>query len=135
MSEPAHLLVVDNLHDHLFVAKTLFEARGYRVSVEDSTNSALEFLANNSVDVIVSDINMPGRDGFDFIKAVKADPKLANIPFVFLTASYWTDEVRKEGLEYGANKFVFRPLEVRALVTEIEDVIPAPKRAGGRLPE
>jgi two-component system cell cycle response regulator len=125
----AHLLLVDNVAEHLYLGRMLFESRGYSVSTCSSTKEALAFLKDNKVDVIISDVNMPEQDGFEFIKSVKKDATLADIPFVFLTTSQWTESVRTEALSLGADKFVFRPLEPRALITEIEQIIPAAKKA------
>lgn len=134
MADVAHILVVDNIPDHLYLARSLFEARGYVISTFSKADEALKFLRSNSVDVIVSDINMPDKDGFEFLREVKADPALRQITFVLLTASYWTDQVRKDGLALGADKFLFRPFEPRVLVTEIEEVIPQEKRGTNPLP-
>jgi two-component system cell cycle response regulator len=130
---PAKIMVVDNLEDQLFLARTVFESQGYTIVTCANADCALKHLAENKdIDLILSDINMPDKDGFDFIKEVRQNADWRSIPFVFLTASYWTDAVRREGLSLGATKFIFRPVEPRALVTEVEDALPPEKRSSGR---
>lgn len=134
---PARILLVDNLESNLELGRILLEARGYQVVTAKHAEDALAFLKQKSdtINLIVSDINMPDKDGFDFIKEVKANPVLAKIAFVFLTATYWTDSVKKEGLKLGADKFIFRPADPRAIVTEIEEVIPESLRGDKPLPD
>lgn len=120
----AHILVVDNRESNLDMLRILLEARGYKVTTSDNANDALAFLRANSVDLVVSDINMPDKDGFDFLRALKADPALRNQRFAFLTASFWTNKIKEEGLELGADAFIFRPADPRQLLREVEEALP-----------
>ncbi|HEY9791200.1 MAG TPA: response regulator [Candidatus Obscuribacterales bacterium] len=123
------ILVVDDLESHLYLAKSLLEPFGYEVVVCNSHADAMNALATQGAfDLILSDIGMPGSTGFDFIKQVKADPRFRTIPFVFITATYWAEADKVKGMELGATKFIFRPLEARAILTEIEDVLQPEKR-------
>ena len=62
-----------------------------------------------------------GKDsGYDFIQAVKADPLLRDIPFVFLTASMLDEKDRLKGMTLGATRFLMRPIEPAELLAEIE---------------
>jgi len=81
---------------------------------------ALEQARETPPDLIVSDLNMADGNGFDFIKAVKADPRLKHIPFVFVTSTYCDETSRAKGLALGAVRFLFRPLEPQELLAELE---------------
>jgi CheY-like chemotaxis protein len=62
---------------------------------------------------------MAGETGYDLIRAVKADPHLREIPFVFLTSTMVGTKARAEGLALGAVRYLFRPIEPQALLSEI----------------
>jgi CheY-like chemotaxis protein len=124
------ILVVDDMESHLYLAKSLLEPFGYEVILAAGQEEALQKLAKGDaqIDLILSDISMPKGTGFEFIQSVKADERLRNIPFVFITAAYWADADKQKGLSLGAAKFIFRPLEARAILTELEEVLPPEKR-------
>jgi len=125
-----HILIVDDTLANGRLAQTVLQKAGYIVTMVDNAEDALKFLAENhkQIDLVVSDIHMPQIDGFEFLKLLKSDTKYAQIPFAFLTLSMWSMEVKKQGLELGADAFIFRPMEARALVTEVESVLPEEKR-------
>ena len=62
---------------------------------------------------------MPGGDGFEFIREVKADPELSSIPFLFISSTVWRDKDRADGLTLGAQKFIIRPIEPLELLREV----------------
>jgi DNA-binding response OmpR family regulator len=63
---------------------------------------------------------MPATSGYDFIAAVKADGKLREIPFLFLTSTAVSDAERSRGLALGAAGFLFRPIDPEALLAKVE---------------
>jgi two-component system cell cycle response regulator len=123
------ILVVDDLESHLYLAKSLLEPYGYDVTVAASKDEAIEALQNSDMfDLILSDIGMRKGSGLDLLKAIKSDQRYSEIPVVLISATYWTEADRKNALALGAAKFIFRPLEARAILTEMEDVLPPGKR-------
>jgi CheY-like chemotaxis protein len=74
-------------------------------------------------DLILSDVCMADGNGYDFIAAVKADPRLSPIPFVFVTSTMNTEKERQKGLALGAARFLFRPIEPPELLREIADCL------------
>ncbi len=122
------ILVVDDKEAHRFLAKSLLEPFGYEVVLAGSHKDAIEILKQtDEIDLILSDIAMPNSTGFEFIREVKAEPRFRDIPFVFISAIYWSEEDKRKGLQLGADKFIFRPLEARAILTELEEVLPPEK--------
>jgi adenylate cyclase len=114
----ATILVVDDdpdvrqyLADHL----THF---GYQILAAESGEDALRVLTTTPVDLIVSDVNMPGMSGIEFCAAVKANPSFQTTPVILLTGA--SDyETRLAGLEAGADDFFTKPvdrLEIRTRV-------------------
>jgi two-component system cell cycle response regulator len=120
---PATILVVDNSPVNLSLMQSTLEPFGYHVIYAHSAAEALALLRQTSPDLILSDVHMPGADGYAFIKSVKADPHLRNIPFALISSTVWPDQDRAMGLSLGAMKFIVRPIEPQALLAAIEDCL------------
>ena len=116
----ATILLVDDAPVNLNLECSLFEPVGYTVLTAGNMAQALATARLQRPDLIISDLNMAGGSGFDFIQAVKAIPELNAIPFVFVTSTYCDEASRKRGLALGAARFLFRPLEPQVLLAEIE---------------
>jgi two-component system cell cycle response regulator len=123
--EPTHasILVVNNAAVNISLALNIFEPLGYTVITASSVQEGLVLARWARPDLILSELHMPDKDGYDFIKAVKADPQLQRIPFVLLSPTAWPEQSPALGLDLGAAKFIIRPIEPYALVAEIEDCL------------
>jgi two-component system cell cycle response regulator len=117
------ILAVDNSYVNLSLVRSTLEPLGFEVHTRSTVNDALKTAKQINPDVLLSDVHMPGQDGFDFIRAAKADPQLRSIPFVFISSSVFVDSDRQRGLELGALKFILRPIEPLDLVAEIREVL------------
>jgi len=73
--------------------------------------------------MIVSDVLMPGMDGFQFCRVCKKDDRLMKIPFVFYTATYTSKEDEEFALNLGAEKFLTKPLEPNELLDVLKSVL------------
>jgi two-component system cell cycle response regulator len=127
---PATILVVDNSPVNLNLMQSTLEPFGYQVIYANGAIEALTLMRQTPPDLILSDVYMPGADGYAFIKAVKADPHLRDIPFAFISSTVWPDQDRSKGLSLGAMKFIIRPIEPQALLAEIEDCLRREPRRG-----
>ena len=116
----ATVLVVDNSPANIKLSRSILESFGYRIIAANGVDEAMTLLLGRPPDLILSDLHMPGKDGFDFIKLVKADVELRNIPFVLISSTVWGARERVHGLSLGAAEFIIRPIEPRALVDQIE---------------
>lgn len=114
------ILVVDNSPVNITLARSMLEPFGYKIIDAKGVDEAMHLLEEQSPDVILSDLHMSLKDGFDFIEEVKADAELRKIPFVFISSTVWGETERDHGLSLGAAQFIIRPIEPRALVEEIE---------------
>lgn len=121
------ILVVDNLPVQLELARSILEPSGYEVRTAPGMRPALELARQEPPDLILSDVQMSEGTGYDFIQAVKGDPALRAVPFIFLTATMCTERDRARGLALGAARFLFRPIEPVTLLAEIAACLPAAK--------
>ncbi len=116
--EGSILVVDDNQHD-IWVLEAILEKEGYRVQSVLNGKAALAAVHTVRYDIILLDITMPGLDGYDVCRQLKADPQTQEIPIIFISA---LDEVRDKvkafavgGVDYVSKPF--QPEEVLARVT------------------
>jgi len=116
----ATILVVDNTPINLELAQSTFAPFGYKVITARGMVEALSLARRTVPDLILSDLNMADGSEYDFITAVKADPHLRAIPFVFITSTALDTSDWAKGLRLGAVRFLVRPLEPHILLAGIE---------------
>jgi signal transduction histidine kinase/DNA-binding response OmpR family regulator len=117
------ILIVDDSEDSRIILKKTLESSGY--TVEDASNGqdALQIARQRTPDMIISDILMPGMDGFRICREIKRDYQLRKIPFVFYTANYVAPEDERLGLSLGASRFIIKPVEINKFLKIIEEVL------------
>ncbi len=107
--EKGDLLVVDdNRVNRLLVARTL-EQFGHRVGFAENGRQALEVLRNRPADLVLLDIEMPEMNGYQTLEALRADPKLRDIPVVMMSSVDEVDSVAR-CIEMGAEDYLFKPV-------------------------
>jgi PAS domain S-box-containing protein len=115
------ILIVDDNANNLYSLRTLI---GRYMDVEvleaDSGQAALDIaLHDPRIDLIVLDIQMPGMDGFQTASMLKVRKKTRDIPIIFLTAAYKTDEFQQKGYEVGAADYLLKPIDDNQLINKI----------------
>lgn len=115
-----NVLVVDDEIDALELIKIFLETSGAQVSTAQSVAEALENIKQAQPDIIVSDIGMPGTNGYEFIDNVRrlAPEKGGRIPAIALTA-YARNEDRLEALRYGFQTHIAKPVEMNELIETV----------------
>lgn len=106
---PSIVMIVDDTPNNLAVLSDTLSESGYRVLVATDGLSALEQIAYLKPDIILLDVIMPGIDGFETCKRLKADPDTAAIPVIFMTARSELDDLLR-GFEEGAVDYVVKPI-------------------------
>ena len=102
------LVVDDNRVNRLLVARTL-EQLGHRVAFAENGRQALEALLNRPADLVLLDIEMPEMNGYETLEALRADPKLRDIPVVMMSSVDEIDSVAR-CIEMGAEDYLFKPV-------------------------
>ncbi len=98
-SEAASALLVDDDHDQLDLFAVVLESRGCNVHPCHSAKEALEVLASRRVDFVITDLIMPDMDGETFVKKLRENERLRDLPVLVFTAGhnasvFWTSELR-----------------------------------------
>lgn len=106
-SRARRVLVVDDSFTLRALEKSILEMAGYSVLLASDGEEALALLEREAVDVVVSDVNMPRRDGFELLSAVRQSPRLRELPFILVT-SRSSDADRRRGLDLGASAYVVK---------------------------
>jgi DNA-binding response OmpR family regulator len=116
------LLAVDDNRLILRVIEDFFVPHAWDVTACDDARVALDSLARQVPDAIVSDILMPGMDGWDLFDEVRKHPEGAEIPFVFLTVEGELPQ-RLRGLHLGADEYMTKPFAVEELHARVERLV------------
>ncbi len=116
---PRTILVVDDTPENLELMTGLLSQEGFRVRVAHNGDRALQLARSASrPDLILLDIMMPGVDGYEVCRALKADPLTASVPVIFLTArAAVEDEAR--GLALGAVDYITKPISPPILLARV----------------
>jgi signal transduction histidine kinase len=113
---PRVLIADDNSDMRQYLARLLSEQ--YEVETTTDGQAALEAAHKNSPDLIVSDVMMPILDGFELLKALRADEQTRTIPVILLSARAG-EESRVEGIQAGADDYLIKPFSARELLARV----------------
>ena len=116
------LLVVDDEPNLLRAVAAILRGEGFEVSTARSGREALVAVAKNLPDLIVSDVRMPGMDGFELARRLRRAPNFALVPIIFLTAKDETED-RVEGFRAGVDVYLTKPFEPDELVAVINSIL------------
>ncbi|MEM5500715.1 PleD family two-component system response regulator [Ahrensia kielensis] len=118
----ARILVVDDLKPNVDLLKTRLEQEYFEVLTAFDGKTALETLDSEPVDLVLLDIMMPGIDGFEVCKRMKANPAISHIPVVMVTALDQSQD-RVRGLECGADDFLTKPVNELQLMARVKSLV------------
>ena len=116
------VLVVDDNMAITLALNIRLRAAGYEVSSAADGVSALKAVQENRPDVILLDVRMPGMDGFEVKRRLRAVPELRDIPVIFLSA-HAQEATRQDAFAAGAKYFLPKPYDAAQLIAVIEAVV------------
>ncbi|MDB5320948.1 MAG: two component transcriptional regulator, winged helix family [Phycisphaerales bacterium] len=117
------ILIIDDEKDLVeLVRYNLVEKEGYDVISAKDGPSGLEIAQKHKVDLIVLDLMMPGMDGLEVCRRLRADARTSRVPLIMLTAKA-TEADRIVGLELGADDYITKPFSPRELVARVKAIL------------
>ncbi len=122
----AHVLIADDEPNIALSLKFLMEKAGHTVTVASDGEAALEAILADPPDLVLLDINMPRKNGYEVCEAVRADAASGGVCIIMLTAKGREVE-REKGLAVGANDYIVKPFATQDVVAKVEQHL-----AGGR---
>ncbi|MCX7087679.1 MAG: chemotaxis response regulator CheY [Methylococcales bacterium] len=122
MDKNMKILVVDDFSTMRRIVKNLLRDLGFTNTIEaDDGKTALPKLQAGGIDFLVTDWNMPGMTGLDLLKAVRADPKLANMPVLMVTAEAKREQIIMAA-QAGVNGYIIKPFTAATLKEKIDKI-------------
>ena len=121
MKQNQRILVVDDEQDLLEILKFNLETEGYEVQTATSAEEA-QTLDIASFDLLLLDVMMGGMSGFALARLLKADPKTAGVPIIFLTARD-TENDTVTGFNLGADDYISKPFSLREVMVRVRAVL------------
>ena len=124
------ILIADDVQDNLSLLSRYMVNEGFTFVTANNGNKALELTRSEMPDLILLDINMPEKDGFEVLKEIRLDPAIEHIPVIILTAARPNPEDVRAGLELGADDYVTKPFDRRELLARIRTKLRAKESEG-----
>ncbi len=116
------ILIVDDFSTMRRIIKNLLRDLGFTNTAEaDDGKTALPRLKAGGIDFLVTDWNMPGMSGLDLLKAVRADPDLATLPVLMVTAEAKREQIIMAA-QAGVNGYIIKPFTAATLKEKIEKI-------------
>jgi two-component system, cell cycle response regulator DivK len=114
------ILIIDDMEDNRRILRDLLTTGGYEVLEAETGESGVELATAARPDLILMDIQLPGIDGYDATRRIKADPALRGIPLIAVT-SYALSGDDVKAYEAGCDDYVTKPFSPRALLKKVRE--------------
>nr|WP_281085142.1 chemotaxis response regulator CheY [Methylophaga thiooxydans] len=122
MDKNMKILIVDDFSTMRRIIKNLLRDLGFNNTLEaDDGVTALPILEAGGIDFLITDWNMPGMQGIDLLKTVRADEKLATLPVLMVTAETKREQII-EAAQAGVNGYIVKPFTAATLKEKIEKI-------------
>lgn len=127
------VLVVDDDREIVRLVKAYLEQNGFYVLTAYNGETALHAIRRDRPDLVVLDLMLPDKDGWEITRLVRGDPALASLPIIMLTARV-EDTDKIVGLELGADDYIAKPFNPREVVARVRSVLRRSLNIGGGAP-
>lgn len=129
----ATVLLVDDDRTLVEVVALMLKRTGFETRVAHDGVRALQILNTEPIDLVVLDVMLPGMDGFELCRRIRAQPRAGHLPILMLSARSQVND-RLEGFEAGADDYVAKPVAVKEIVTRVRTLLTRFQRARRDLP-
>ena len=119
---PKKILVVDDEPNIALSVEYLMKRQGYEVTIANDGQQALDMLAEQIPDLMILDVMMPHKNGFDVCIEVRSNDAMSRLPILMLTAKGREAEMKK-GLSLGADAYITKPFSTHDLVAKVNELL------------
>jgi CheY-like chemotaxis protein len=118
------VLIIEDNDKNLELVRDILQAKGYRTLEAGTAEDGLEIARRQAPDLVLMDIQLPGMDGIQALKALRDNPATAALPVVAITASVMKAD-REQIMRAGFNGFIEKPITVRSFLEAVEGALQA----------
>lgn len=116
------IMIVDDCQTTRKILEFHLRSKGFDVVTAENGLDAIEKLATNTVNLILSDLNMPYMDGIEFVKTIKSDFNLSHLPILMVTTEADLEE-KERALNAGANGYMVKPVTAEDIYQNIKRIM------------
>jgi DNA-binding response OmpR family regulator len=116
------ILIVDDEPNIVISLEFLMKKEGFEVAVASDGDEALAKVASFNPDLVLLDVMMPKKSGFEVCETLRADPERSGLRIIMLTAKGRDTEVAK-GIAMGANAYITKPFSTKDLVVRVKEIL------------
>jgi two-component system cell cycle response regulator DivK len=116
------ILIVEDNEKNLKLVRDLLQAKGYATVEAGTAEEGLKLAREHAPGLVLMDIHLPGMNGIDALKALRAEVATAAIPVIAITASVMKESVR-EVMAAGFNAFIEKPIDVRGFLEKVRSLV------------
>ncbi len=117
-----NILIVDDDIDTLQLVGTMLEQKNYKILAADNGEKALQIAEKENIDLVILDVMMPGIDGFEITRRMRANEKTSLIPIILFSAKVQIDD-KMAGYEAGADAYITKPTHPKELISTVISVL------------
>ncbi|MES9925187.1 MAG: response regulator [Candidatus Thiodiazotropha endolucinida] len=116
------ILIVDDEPNIVLSVEYLMKREGYQVMTASDGQVAMEMIADIRPDLLILDVMMPRKNGFEVCREIRADPALSGLPILMLSAKGREAEIKK-GISLGADAYITKPFSTHDLVDKVNQLL------------
>jgi len=116
------ILIVEDNDKNMKLARDILQVKGYRTIEAESAEAGLPLAAAQKPDLVLMDIQLPGMNGIEALKKLRASPETSPIPVLAFTASVMPQD-RKEIMSAGFDGFVSKPINLKEFIASIASTL------------
>ena len=116
------ILIVDDVMSNVLLLKVLLTNEKFAIATASNGRQALEQVDKENPDLVLLDVMMPDMSGFEVAQHLKANPKTADIPIIFLTAKTLKEDIL-EGFKIGADDYITKPFNTNLLISRCNNLV------------
>jgi DNA-binding response OmpR family regulator len=119
-----HVLLIEDEPNINEAIRFILGREGWTVTSHDEGDGALEVIRSTRPDLLILDVMLPGRSGFEILRDLRADPTLENLPVMMLTAKS-NHRDREKAVHYGVSRFMSKPFANADFLTSVRELLGA----------